>query len=234
VLAKVLFSKHGIIAEPSKLQIHFNSLNESDFGVETNLSLFGLDESAEHTTVEAALLAVFGINQRIEEMKAYDALSGCIDDESPLFMDRLGFLLDDLLPQRQERNFQRVIDLAGVPEFLPRVDSIDLKALLRVRDSSELREFRAFLRGSSTLTDQEIVERVKGARARMAEFSSSFTGKALRFIITTGMGLVGVLPGAISGAIDTFLIERVLPKSGIWTFVNRLYPSVFKRDVMGK
>jgi hypothetical protein len=148
-------------------------------------------------------------------------------------MGRLGFLLHDLLPQRLERNFQRVVDLAGVPEFLPRVDSIDLKALLSVRDSLELKEFRNWLHHSPTLTDQEIAERVTGAKARMAEFSSSLSGKFARFIITTGTGLIAPLPGLITGAIDAFLVDKVLPRSGIWTFVNRLYPSLFKRNVIG-
>jgi hypothetical protein len=234
LLAKVLLSKHEIVAQPHDLQIQLHALDDSDFRVETNLRSVGLDERAEHSSVESALLAAFGINQRIEEMKAYNAVSGCIDDESPLFMDRLGFLLHDLLPQRREDNFQRIVDLAGVPEFLPRVDRIDLEALLRVRNSSELIEFRDWLHHSPTLIDQEIAERVTGARARMAEFSSSLSGKLARFIMTTGMGLIAPLPGLITGAIDAFLVDRVLPKSGIWTFVNRLYPSLFKRNVIGK
>jgi hypothetical protein len=233
LLAKALLSKHGIVAQPHDLQIRPHPLDDSDFRVETNLGLLGLDEHAEHRSVESALLAAFGMNQRIEEMKAYSAVSGCIDDESPLFMGRLGFLLHDLLPQRLERNFQRVVDLAGVPEFLPRVDSIDLKALLSVRDSLELKEFRNWLHHSPTLTDQEIAERVTGAKARMAEFSSSLSGKFARFIITTGTGLIAPLPGLITGAIDAFLVDKVLPRSGIWTFVNRLYPSLFKRNVIG-
>lgn len=232
LLANVLLKKHRLKVEPNDLELTLHSLDEDDFRAETNLSSFGLDQQAVHSSIEGALLAMFGLNQPIEEMKAYNALSGCIDDECPLFMDRLGFLLHDLRPQYQERSFQRIVSLAGVPEFLPRVDRVDVEALFRVRDSSELIEFRSWLRGPSALTDQEINERVAGVRNRMADVGGSLPARLARFIVTTAVGFIAPIVGVSVGAIDSFLIDKVLPKSGIWTFVHRLYPSIFKRNAI--
>jgi hypothetical protein len=232
LLAKVLLKNHAIKADPNDLELTLHSLDETDFRMESNLRSFGLDERAAHRSVEAALLAVFGLNQPIEEMKAFNALSGCIDDECPLFMDRLGFLLRDLRPQSQEKNFQRIVNLAGMPEFLPRVDAFDVDAILRVRDSSELVEFRSWLRGASALADQEIYEQIAGVRSRIADVGGSLAGRLVRFIVMTGAGFIEPTLGVSVGAIDSFLIDKVLPKSGIWTFVNRLYPSIFKRNAI--
>ena len=67
----------------------------------------------------------------------------------------------------------------------------------------------------------------------MADAAASIPGRAVRFIVTTAIGLLGIfgiVAGPVSGAIDSFLVDKVLPKSGVWTFVNRLYPSIFKRN----
>ena len=98
-----------------------------------------------HNLVERALLGLGGLNLRIEEMKTYNALSGCIDAECPLFMHKLGFLLERFRPGAKEENFQRVLEIRGLPEFLPEVDKINISKLLAVRDSAEIREFRHWL-----------------------------------------------------------------------------------------
>jgi hypothetical protein len=55
----------------------------------------------------------------------------------------------------------------------------------------------------------------------------SSSGRVARFITTTGIGLLSPIPGVIAGAIDSFIVDKILPKSGAWTFVNKLYPSIF-------
>ena len=54
--------------------------------------------------------------------------------------------------------------------------------------------------------------------------------KAVRFLVTLGIGftpLVGLFLGPVASAIDKFLLEKVLPKSGLIAFLSRLYPSIF-------
>lgn len=229
LLAKALYDMHGKSVSAHELEIRIHSIDEEDFRVETNVGLHGLDERAAHKTVERALLALFGLNQPIEEMKAYNAISGCIDDESPFFMDRLGFLLRGMRPQGSEENFQRVVNIGGFPEFLPRIDKIDAKRLLSIRETAELIEFRAWLRSSAHFSDEEIADRVGCIRGRLGDLLSSGPMKGLRFVATTGVGLAATIPGLVVGALDSFLVDRIFPRSGVWTFVNRLYPSIFKR-----
>ena len=64
----------------------------------------------------------------------------------------------------------------------------------------------------------------------MASMAASPGGKLVRLAATTGIGLipvVGPIAGAAAGAIDSFLVEKVLPRSGIVAFLTETYPSLF-------
>ena len=55
----------------------------------------------------------------------------------------------------------------------------------------------------------------------------------LRFWITTGIGFIPVVGNVISiavGLLDQFLIDKILPHSGTASFINVLYPSIFKKE----
>ena len=227
VLQRSLKERHNIDVPLSELEIRISPLDETDFRVETNIERFGLDTLEAHKVVEHALLGVGGLNQRVEEMSTYNAISGCLDAECPLFMRKLGFLLERCRPGADEAQFQRLLELRGLPEFLPAIDKLDVPKLLSIRDSAEAREFRAWLASIDSAPDDEVRRRVGSLTAKIGNAVQSKPGKAARFVTTTGLGLLAPVAGGIAGAIDTFLVEKILPKSGIWTFLNKLYPSIF-------
>jgi len=226
-LSTSLQKLHGLLIGPDELTISIHQTGEMDYTIETNLGRFGLGDRLVHKAVEAAVLGLSGVSQRIEEMKTYSALSGCIESESVLFMDKLWFLSKQGLPDMQQQQFQRVVQIAGVPEFLPRIDKLNVDRLMQVRESREAKDFRDWLCTLSEATDQEIEERVKSLRAKVASLFGSEEGKMARFVATTGLSFVNPIAGIISGVLDTFLINRIVPTSGVWSFIHRLYPSVF-------
>lgn len=82
-------------------------------------------------------------------------------------------------------------------------------------------------------SDLEIKERVSSLRARLGNAVQTLPGKAIRLLATTGIGLippVGPVIGFLAGAVDTFLLEKMLPKSGVVVFLSNLYPSIFDRE----
>jgi hypothetical protein len=107
--------------------------------------------------------------------------------------------------------------------------SISVEKLLEVRDSSEAREFRDWLGGIGQATDDEIRERIASLRAKAGLKVSGDMGKTTRFLITSGLGLIpGATVAALAlGATDQFVVDRLLPRSGIAAFVNELYLSIF-------
>jgi len=86
------------------------------------------------------------------------------------------------------------------------------------------------LGGISEAGDDEIRNRVASLRARAGLMVGSETGKAMRFLITAGVGLVptAALPALGLSVADQFIVDRLLPRSGIAAFVNDLYISIFK------
>ena len=151
----------------------------------------------------------------------------------PLFAGKFDFLAKALAPGDQEKTFDRVIKVRGLPSFdLAQPDrSFDMDRFLEVRTSKECVEFRGWLRTMGTATDEEIHERVNTLRMKLGPLVHSAGGKGVRIAISTVIGLipvVGSIVGLVLSAVDSYLLERVFPVSGPTLFLSRQYPSLFK------
>jgi hypothetical protein len=216
----------------SELSVKVNSIDGTDYAVEANLGRFGLDEERSHRVIQSSLLAIGGLNRRIEDMKTYNALSGSAEEDLPLFSGKYEFLNSTFVPGARERSFERVLRTCGLPSFRFRApdQSFDMDRFLAVRRSAECIEFRRWLRKSESMTSQELISRVKGVRSRLGNLLGTQTGRMIRFVVSTGVGVVGGAPlGAAVSALDTFLMERLFPLSGPTFFLGSLYPSLFEK-----
>jgi hypothetical protein len=162
-------------------------------------------------------------------MKHYSAISGFRDKELPLFRHKLDFLASAVSSQHKEQSFQRVLDIGGLPQFSDGEGAVNVERLLKIRDMAEAREFRDWLGEVGQASDQEIKDRVAGLRARAGLKISSGTGRAMRFLVTNALGLIPhPAATALVNVLDQFVLDKLLPRSGIAAFVNELYPSIFK------
>jgi len=224
---RVCASESNTLPDDFQLSITTEEIGTEEFRVETNLSKLGLDESQQHSLVERALLQLGGLNKRVFEMDFHNAVTGFQEGEYDLFSGRIGFLLRNVSPSRFEETFDRVVEITDLPDFIPSIDRVNVNKLLNVLDSSECRDFREWTRTIGDATEAEIRDRFRGVRSRVGTVLGSGTGRALRFLTSAGVGLIsgplGIGLGLAAGAIDSFLLDRVLPSSGIWTFINRLY-----------
>lgn len=208
--------------------------NDGDFRVSTNLvSRTGLSAEESHMIIERALLGVAGLEQRLEIMKSFSSLSGFLDIEVPVFEQRIQFLGDQLDPSAQEKRFDRIVAVAGLPELddLPDGQRIDAERLLELRDSAECREFRTWLREIDTDTDQEIEARFSSMRERVARVTNTRTAKIIRFIVEEGVGdipIVGIAVGPAFAGVDKFILDKLIGKPGPVSFIGKRYPSIFK------
>jgi hypothetical protein len=162
-------------------------------------------------------------------MQAYSAITGFLDSESALLFGKLAGIIAPLNPKLPKEQFERVIDLSNVRDFRSG-QRVDLDLLMKVRDSAECREFREWLYTLEDVSDAVIKHMVASIKSKMTSLASSPSGRLVRIAATTGLGvipLVGPITGAVAGAIDTFLVDRVLPRSGIVAFLTEQYPSLF-------
>jgi hypothetical protein len=191
---------------------------------------FGLSDERADKVIEQALLGICGLNQRIEEMEAYQAVSGFKEGELPIAEAKFQFLAAQLDPSAQEERFGRVVSIAGLPD--PEDEhAVNVDKLLEVRESEELREFRQWLRTLDAASDEEIAEMVGSITAKVSEAVYSPAGKAVRFLATTAAGLIpgaGVVAGPALGALDQFLLDKLIPEPGPVSFLGSTYPSIYK------
>jgi hypothetical protein len=218
----------GLIFEAEQLAV------EDEFRVVTNLSaLTGIEAAQAHSVVERALLGVAGLNARVELMETYQALTGLQEPEAPLFEAKVDFIAQQVDPDAQERRFDRVVEIAGLPSLddLENGVRIDVERLLAFREDRECQELRDWLRRIDNETDEEIADRFASVREELAAITHSRIGHAIRLIVTNGAGFVpGV--GAVLGpgltAADKLLFDQLIGSPGPVSFLGNRYPSLFE------
>lgn len=179
------------------------------------------------------LLGALGIHSVLEEMRRHNALVGIQQDEMSVFDAKLNQAADQHSFDSQGRRLSRVVDVLHLPDLSSDVDSVrvNVKILLSVRESDECRHFRDWLFGADEVSDAEIQEKFAGVRTRLGSFVRSGTGRVVRWAVGNGVGflpIVGQVLGVAVSAVDTFLVEQVLPGRGALTFLGDKYPSIFK------
>jgi hypothetical protein len=208
------------------------SLAEVSPGVQrfsTNLqTLLEIPINREHEMLSAAVTAVTGLNQLVANMQEYNAITTFEDSDTPLLFGKIAGVVAQYNPQAEERSFLRVIELTEIPELLA-IGRVEVGKLIVARESSECREFRAWLSSIDHLDDKELKRLLTGVRATIASFTKSPAGKTLRLAVNTALGLIpgyGAATALAEGAIDTFLLDKLLPSSGALSFLSKSVPSV--------
>jgi hypothetical protein len=163
-------------------------------------------------------------------MAAYSAITGFSDAEAPLLFGKLAGLIEPLNPASKENQFSRVAAIADIGEPLPG-SKIDIERLLEIRNSDECKAFKVWLEDADSLTDDEVNKLLMSIRSKLGLWASNVEGKILRFAAIAGLGFLpgGNIPSTILGFVDSFLVEKLFPKSGVVSFLKVQYPSVFER-----
>lgn len=222
-------------ARVSDFDLEFEEVPNVGFRAHADLaSRAGISDQEAHGVLQAAFAGLANLDHRVGEMRGYEALSGFSEEEIAVFTDKCDFLMKEMNPQLLERSFERVLEIVGFPD--PVVDSStrvgQISKLLKVRQTDECKEFRAWLSTVHNASDAEIRERVTGVRAKVAEFLHSSSGRTVRVLTAAGIGLIphfGIPAGLAVGFGDAFLIDKILPHSGVVSFLSNLYPSIFDK-----
>lgn len=227
----LLSGKVGRNIAPSEFVINLHQVGTGRFDAESNISeVFGIDEETTHALIRNALLGVGRVELRLAYMENYSALSGLRDEERLILEHRFGFLATQIRPTDQERRLHRVLEIAGLPDLGNVQEGFRIEKLLEIRDSKECMEFRNWLSSVDDVSDEEIAERVRSVREKIASAVQSPVGKVLRLLTSAGVGFipgVGPIAGLGMSAVDEFLINRVLKESGPHAFLSHHYASLF-------
>jgi hypothetical protein len=213
--------------EGTKYSVQLHQESEDVFRADTDIGQkFALDLDEVDRVLERVVLAVGALNERFETMEAYNAVSGLRESELLLLDAKLASVLQQVDPDRQEERLTRVLELANLPDPGTAEGTVNVERLLAARTHEEAVEFRQWLRTLDAATDEEIREQVNNLRERISEAVYSPTGKAVRFAATAAADLLP-LGGLVAGALDEFVLEKVLPEPGPVSFLGSTYRSLF-------
>jgi hypothetical protein len=229
-VALALRQQYGRRIDPNEFELRVDRLDENDWRTETDLGTKArLSEERVHKVVERGLLGAGGLNVRIEYMQIFNAVAGFQVDELPLMEDKLGFLARQLDPDAQLDRFERVIELADLPDADPdpNVQDADMVRLLEVLSDQRTVTFRDWLRQIDSLEDREVLAEIHKLRDLVSSAVRSPAGKTVRFLGTTAAGIVLPPVGIALSGLDTFLTEKIVPEPGPTAFLGQLYSSVF-------
>jgi hypothetical protein len=222
----------GAEITPGQFDLRVERLSESDWRTETDLGrLNGLSAEQIDSIVGDGLSAACAISLKLETMKTFEALTGFQGSDMQLLERKLEYLATQLDPDAHDARFDRVCEIAGLPDVSPdpNVHDADLPRLLEVTMTPEAHEFRRWLRGIDSFTDRELAEAFHPLRDALGATVRSRVGKVVRLATTTGVGALLPPAGIGLAVLDTFLTERILTGPGPTAFVSRLYPSIFEK-----
>ena len=217
----------------SSVNLSLESVGNDVIRIETNLgTVFGLSGEEEHAELQRLCDAIRTINHTLSNMHIYEAISAFHPDDASLLFGKLAGIVAPLNPGLTQKSFLRVVQLTDIPQLIAS-RRIDVNKLLEVRRSSECAEFRAWLSTTDDICDVELKRLIRGFRARVSSFVSSTPGKIVRLAVNSGLGLLpgfGTISSLAEGAVDMFLLEKLLPSSGVLTFLNHSVPSIFSTN----
>ena len=220
---------HPAFIDRSKITVEVEEPRPRVFHIKNNLAELGLSPEVAHGVLDDAVNAISNLNQRLGDMEAYSAITGFLDEEAPLLFGKLAGILAPMNPNIAEEQFKRVVELCELPDIGAQ-SRVDVKKLMEARKSAECIEFRRWLATAEELSDTEIRKMTSALRAKVSALASNKVGKVARFVVTTAVGLIpgiNALAGIAAGAVDSFLVDKILPRSGVVAFLADTYPSLF-------
>lgn len=202
----------------SNVQISIEEVHDEIFQVNTNLGkILNINDERLHELFKKPFFEITGTNHQLHRMRAVEAAAGLTEVQANITARRVDFL-SKLHSQSDVRpTLARIIEIAKVPSLDPSA-AIDVPELIELRDSSEACAFRDWLQHAQELDDNEIEELLTDWRKRLGEALKTRNAKALRWLSSTGVGLVEPVSGILLSAAD-FILNKFLPGMGPIGFI---------------
>lgn len=210
----------------SNLEFQFSVGEDNVISASTNLqSLLGIGEYEEHKILERTVLAIGGFYQRLGLMKGYDSIAWFSDNDSLLFEAEMQRIATDIRSNTQEARMSRVLELRGLPSLTE--DSIlDVNRIMKMRDSSECRDFREWLKTNDAKSDADIHREITSFYTAFANSFGTAQSRVARFALSTVVANTNPPLGLVLGIMDQFVVDRVLKRNGPIWFLNNELPKL--------
>jgi len=230
VLANILKQKHGLNLIPSNFQYSITNSGQSGYAATSNFKeIFQLSESEEHKVFEATVLGVGGFYQRLGMMKGYEAIAWFSDADSQVLDAEMKIAADLVNSRNEEARMLRILELRELPALGP--DSlVSADALMNLRNSTECRQFREWLKTSDNKSDDEIREELRSFRVAFSNFLNATSTRVARFVLNNAVSAHAPGGGIVLDGAQQFVLDKIFPANGPVSFINNKLPPLWKND----
>lgn len=223
----------GIEVDTVPWTLRVTEQNPHDYLVETDRpQKVSISDKRASGLISSGLMALGQLNSTLEEMRHHAAIDEFNDDDIRLIRARVSHTLGLLDASQQERRLWRLIGLHRSFQAMPvhPAVTVDLRALLRFRDTSECKDFRRWLAETDDIADDDLRQQLNSVEARLGSAAATAVGRTLRWLTISGIGLALNPVAAVAlGAADAFLLQRLLDVPTPILVMNRDVPSIVNR-----
>lgn len=254
--AVIIKKELGVDIHYSRIKPDIIQVGVEKFKISTNIkSLIGINGIKEAEIIKKATVALANRNSMLQDVAQFKAMVGFRDDELELVEDKLKLIANT--PDIPQNAFRKIINISGMPDFNQSIlnKEIDVEKLLKIRESKECQEFRAWLWDINDKPINEIEEEVNNYNSAVSKYFNSTRFRALKYfgnsvvggtigsslgtaietLISGGVPILGPIAGAATGAVSSKAVEsftdyfqkKVLPENGPLFFINNQLPSIF-------
>lgn len=224
-------------AKLSRLEVNVEEFVEENFRINSNLTTtFGLSPPKARDISLRALLDLSSVHIRLAHMRHFSTLIGMNEAEQGPWEMKVDALTQSFNSENQrERQFTRVAKIAGIGERgLLQGKELDLRRLMKIRQSEDLIIFRSWLKQTDNKSDAEIKDRISSVRGKFGNAAQSSGGKTIRLMLSYLPNLIAdkftsQAIGLSLGVADSFLIDRILPKDAVLGILDKGYPTIFRK-----
>jgi hypothetical protein len=220
---------HGKSIPLTKLELEIESIKNSEYRTRSNVAeLLSISEQESHKIVERGILNLSGLYQRLSYMHGFNSSAWFHEEDVPLLNRELSRLSTMVTTTKLEEPFIRIQNLLGLPDITPS-KQIDIRLVMKLRESKECRDFRQWLESSEDLSNKEIGVLVNSFSEKISRAVDTIPGRAIRLAVSAGIGsaLAGPAAGITLSAIEDFTFKYMVKKPGPISLINnhlrRLY-----------
>ena len=202
------------------------------YEIRTNLPA-SLTVEQRRQIIASAVSAITNTGMRIDAMERHQALTESKETDLPLLDAHTRFIERALAQAQPIDQFRRVVSIVG-PRSPARITRVNARKVIDAAKSAECLEFRRWLEVEAPKkSDEEIQKYFQSWSAKTTSFLGGNVGKSLKWIAVnaTQMALDAAFPGMqagfMLGALDAFLLDKVIKPGGPVVFLNQTYPSLF-------
>lgn len=217
----------GLRISIEEIELNVIPLESNQYVITNNIkSRFGINESLGHKLVGKCVLALGKEHVRLYKMETDKAISCYSLEDKGVLENSLGYLSRQMNPDVHMESFERVINLARLPQLVDN-NRLSISKLLEIRNSPEWWSFRKWISSVPDLSDKEIRKELEHKSSKLVARVSGGTGKIIGHAINVGSAFLNPIQGIAVTYLPWLAGKLVNPKGHI-VFLYKDYPSIFK------